>query len=92
MGSSPISLIQMKKYYTKSFIVADGMLFLGKKDKIVQINQKGENERHVPLNEQDKLAELVAQYPSVYFLLTKTLQDNKQIKSSYLMGKLSRSE
>jgi len=82
----------MKKYYTKSFVVADGMLFLNQKDKIVQINQRGESEEKFPLNKHENLASLVSQYPSVYCLLSKTLQDNELIKSSYLMGKLSRSE
>ena len=90
MGSSPISLIQMKKERSNTFTVVDGVLFLSKKHNIVGVDKMGKETRQVPLDNIEECCRLVSEHPGIYSILPKSLRNNKQIKSTYLMSRLGK--
>lgn len=90
MGSSPISLIQMKKESINSFVVVDGVLFLGKDGVIVGVDKSGKETKQIPLDNIADCCMLVSEHPGIYDILPKSLRNNKQIKSAYLIAKLSK--
>lgn len=90
MGSSPISLIQMKKERSNTFAVVDGVLFLGKNGDIVGVDKSGKETQRIPLDNIAECCRLVSAHPGIYNILPKSLRNNKEIKSTYLIAKLGK--